>query len=189
MATATIAPEILDRLFNDPVERYELVNGELQPKPMVSIYHSLLMTHLGRILLNRLEELGRAEEFWVLTDPLTKIRDDHWRRPDIAVLRAEDAEPWQYVMPGHWPVLCIELVSKRSQTVDDLLEKCKLYHAQGVPHCWVLEPQSRIAWQYDSVGEARWIQRTAPLSAGTIGISFSLDEIWQGLHNKRHARE
>ena len=189
MATTTVAPEILDRLFNDDLHRYELVDGELQSKPMVSIYHSLLMTHLGRMLLNKLEELGQAEEFWVLTDPLAKIRYDHWRRPDVVVIRAEDAEPWKYVMPGHWPVLCIELVSKPSQTVDELLEKCKLYHAQGVPHCWVLEPESRVAWQYDSDAEPRSITGAASLSIPAVGISFSLDDVWQGLRNKRGARE
>ena len=43
MATVTIAPEILDKLFNDDVERYELVGGELKAKPVVSISQNLIM--------------------------------------------------------------------------------------------------------------------------------------------------
>jgi hypothetical protein len=33
MATTTVAPETLDKLFGDGVERYELVDGELQANP------------------------------------------------------------------------------------------------------------------------------------------------------------
>lgn len=142
MASTTVAPEIFDKLFTEEVQRYELVNGELRAKPMVSIFHGLLMAWLSHLLHLRLTELGKSEELWVLADPLAKIREDHWRRPDIAVIKAEDADPWKYVMPGHWPVLCIEIVSPPDQSVDDMLEKCKLYHDQGVQHCWVLEPQS-----------------------------------------------
>ena len=42
MESTTVAPDILRRLFSDSVERFELVDGELQPKPMVSIYQSLM---------------------------------------------------------------------------------------------------------------------------------------------------
>ena len=185
MATTAVSPEILERLFGGTDERYELVDGELRSKPAFSILHSVLMAQLGHILLNKLDQLGKSEEFWVLADPLAKIREDHWRRPDVAVIRAQDAEHWKYVMPGHWPVLCVELVSKPKQTVDELLEKCKIYHAQGVPHCWVFEPESCIAWQYDSDAEPRWVRSTDALTIPPIGISFSLDEIWKGLHHKR----
>jgi len=33
----------LDKLLNNDVERYELINGELQAKPAVSILQSLAM--------------------------------------------------------------------------------------------------------------------------------------------------
>ena len=186
MASTTVAPETLDLLFHDELHRYELVDGELRSKPMVSILHSLLMTHLGSLLLAAIRELDRDEELWVLTDPLARIRTDHWRRPDVAVLRAEDAEEEKYVMPGHWPVLCIELVSIPDQTVGELLDKCKLYHAQGVRHCWVLEPESRTAWAYDNDdSQPKQIAADGQLTASSLGIELKLDEIWRGLHNKR----
>jgi Uma2 family endonuclease len=182
MTSATIPKE----LFEDDVHRYELVDGELREKPMVSIFHSLLLIHLGHLLLNRLEELGKAEQFWVLGDPLAKIREDHWRRPDLAVIKAENAEAWKYVMPGHWPELCIEIVSVPKQSVDEILDKCKLYHAQGVPHCWVLEPESRTAWNYHAAhAQPEWVAGAGVLSAPSIGLEFHPDELWRGLHNKR----
>jgi Uma2 family endonuclease len=185
MTSATVAPEILDQLFYDELHRYELVDGVLEEKPMVSIYHSLLMLHLGRLLLNQLEELGKSDELWALGDLLAKIRDDHWRRPDIAVIKAEDAEPWKYVMPGHWPVLCVEIVSPPHQSVEELLDKCQLYHEQGVPHCWVLEPESRAAWMFDRGSERLWIPSDGRLTAGTTDLALKPADLWCGLHDKR----
>ncbi len=184
MATLTVAPEILDKLFNSDVERYELVDGELQAKPMVSIFHSLIMSWLPHLLLLQLDR----EKFWVLTDPLAKIREDHWRRPDVAVIRAEDAEPWKYVMPGHWPVLCVEIISTPSQTVEELLEKCRLYHAQEVLYCWVIAPESQAVWTYHKGEAPVWVSplSNSELSAGEIRIKLA--DLWDGLHSKRGNR-
>jgi Uma2 family endonuclease len=56
VATTAVSPEILERLFGDTDERYELVNGELIGKPMVSIYHNPLMSHVGYVLISKLKE-------------------------------------------------------------------------------------------------------------------------------------
>jgi Uma2 family endonuclease len=184
--TTTVAPQILEKLFsNDTPKRYELIDGELQAKPMVIIFHSLTMTWLGRLLSERTERLT-DQELWVLTDPLARIREDHWRRPDIAVIRAEDAEPWKYVMPGHWPMLCIEILSPPDQMIDELFDKCKLFHEQGTAYCWVIAPESRAAWVYHKGAEPRWIPAHGALDAGPLLIK--LNDLWRGLKNKRGNR-
>jgi Uma2 family endonuclease len=88
MATTTVAPEILDKLFGNGIERYELVDGELQAKPMVSIARGLMISWISTLLNQQV-----GDDMYVIADPLAKIREDNWRRPDIVVLRAEDAEP------------------------------------------------------------------------------------------------
>lgn len=179
----TISPGILKKLFEDGEMRYELCHGELKALPASSISHGLLLAWIGRLLIERTIALP---DWWVLADPHSKIRDDHWRRPDLAVIRASDAEPWKYVMPGHWPALCIEIVSTPDQTVDDMLEKSKIYHEQGVDHCWVLDPESHTAWTFDRGKEPIWIpNKNGILEASTIGIRLSLNEIWRGLKGKR----
>lgn len=184
MATTTVAPEILDTLFSDDLERYELVDGVLCAKPMVSIFHALVLTWLSKLLNDQ-----AGDDLYVLGDPLAKIREDHWRRPDIAVIRAEDAEPWKYVMPGHWPVLCVEIVSAPSQSVDELLEKCKIYHEQGVSYCWVIAPESRTAWTFHRGAQPVWVPTAGGvLDAPSIGIAVKLTDLWRGLKNKRSNR-
>ncbi len=184
MATLTVAPKILDKLFNGDFERYELVDGALQAKPMVSIFHSLIMGWLPVLLHQQIDR----KKLWLLVDPLAKIREDHWRRPDVAVIRAEDAEPWKYVMPGHWPLLCVEIVSAPDQTVEELLEKCRLYHDQGVLYCWVIAPESQTAWTYHKDETPVWISplSNSELSAGEIRIKLA--DLWDGLNSKRGNR-
>jgi Uma2 family endonuclease len=183
MATSTVSEEILAKLFGESEndERYELVDGNLEAKPMTSIFHSLAMIRLGRLLD---EQVG--DDYYVLADPISKIRETEWRRPDIAVLKAEDGEPWKYVMPGHWPQLCVEIVSVPDQTTEEMLEKCALYHAQGVPFCWVIEPESRTAWTYHAGASSVWVPTSGTLEAGPIRISPG--EIWRGLKNKKGNR-
>lgn len=184
MATTTVASGILEELFGSG-QQWGLVDGELRTKPKVSIYHALITSWLS-MLLN--QQVG--DELYVLSDPLAKIREDQWRRPDVAVIRAEDAEPWKYVMPGHWPVLCVEIVSLPDQTVEEMLEKCKLYHAQGVSYCWVIEPESQAAWTFHRNEAPVWVPsgEGGTLAASEIGIAVKLAELWQGLKRKRGNR-
>ncbi len=179
-----VAPTIFEELFGSGPE-CELVDGELRAKPMVSIYHALITSWLS-MLLN--QQVG--DDLYVLSDPLAKIREDEWRRPDTAVIRAEDAEPWKYVMPGHWPVLCVEIVSLPDQTVEEMLEKCKLYHKQGVTYCWVIEPESQAAWTYHRNEAPVWVPtgEGGTLAARDIGINVKLAELWKGLKRKRGNR-
>lgn len=184
--TTTVAPQILEKLFkDDSPERYELIGGELQAKPMVSIFHSLIMTWLGHLLVEQTEKVTN-QELWVLTDPLAKIREDHWQRPDIGVIRAEDAEAWKYVVPGHWPLLCVEILSPPNQTIDELFDKCRLFHEQGTEYCWVIAPESRAAWIYHKGMEPRWVPASGALDAEPLLIQ--LTDLWRGLKNKRGNR-
>ena len=100
---------------------------------MVSLFHSAITAWLGHLLVVQTEKLTDQEP-WVLTDPLAKIREDHWLRPNIVVVRAEDAEAWKYVIPGHWPLLCVKILSPPDQTIDELLSKCKRFYEPGVDY-------------------------------------------------------
>jgi Uma2 family endonuclease len=99
------------------------------------------------------------------------------------LLKAEDGEPWKYIMPGHWPQLCVEIVSVPDQTTEEMLDKCKLYHEQGVPFCWVVEPESRTTWKFHAGEASVWVPGSEVLEAGAIRVPVA--EIWRGLKNKR----
>jgi Uma2 family endonuclease len=91
-------------------------------------------------------------------------------------------------MPGHWPLLCLEIVSPPKQTVEGMLKKCELYHKQGVSYCWVIEPESRAAWTYHKGGSSKWICESAGGVLDANTISIQLTDVWRGLKDKRSSR-
>jgi len=58
-----------------------------------------------------------------------------------------------------------------------MLAKCELYHAWGVPFCWVINPEKQIAWQYHSGGEPVHVDRNGTLAAAGE-LSIRLEELF-----------
>ena len=148
----------------------EYVDGELIPKPMGTKKHSQVQANITRILGNRYEGT-----FNPLPELTTRIRETQFFVPDIAV---EDLKkPIQGRYPGaKEPVaLCVEIVSPPDR-VGKLFGKCEEYHKWGVPYCWVIDPERKIAWEYfpEDV-EPR--KAAGKLTAG--GIQLTLDEVFQ----------
>jgi Uma2 family endonuclease len=50
------------------------------------------------------------------------------------------------------------------------LAKCELYHAWGVPFCWIVDPQKQTAWQYHAGGEPERIGQDGVLQAGELSV-------------------
>jgi Uma2 family endonuclease len=179
MATTTVPADVMARLFDEdgPVQ-YELVNGNLEAMAVSNLFHGIIAWWLASLLAQQ-----TGDDVLVSVDVHSKIDEENWRRPDIIAIRAEDVEGWKYVMPGHWPFLCIEIVSAPDQTAEEMFRKCEVYHAQGVSYCWVLEPISRTAWTYHKGQKPIWISSEGgELDAGAIRIA--LTEVWRGLKNR-----
>lgn len=120
----------------------EYVNGLLVPKGMGNRKHSRLQRRL-------LELLQVFSEFEAFPELHTRLRENEFRIPDIAVERKPVPEE---IYPTRAVHLCIEILSP-DQTLGQTLEKCEHYHAWGTPYCWVIDPERQIAWQYDRKGE------------------------------------
>jgi Uma2 family endonuclease len=91
--------------------------------------------------------------------------------PDVCV--ADD-------FPGPYPtepvLLCCEILSPEDR-LGTMLGKCEEYHAWGVPHCWVIDPVKRTAWEYHASAEP--VRATETLRAG--GISVGIEELFSTL--------
>ena len=64
--------------------------------------------------------------------------------PDIGVDRRDRRQDPYPVSPIH---LCIEILSPGDRTAE-VLAKRGTYHAWGTAHTWLIDPESRRAWQY-----------------------------------------
>ena len=143
------------RLTGKPYCEYR--DGALFPKAMPAKLHSIIQ----RILMRLLEKLG-AQVFPELTVRTTPTR---YLVPDVAV--AVD-------FPGPYPTEPVLLCCDR---LGATLGKCEEYHAWGVPHCWVIDPVKRTAWEYHAAAEPARVTET--LRAG--GLSVSLEDLFSAL--------
>jgi Uma2 family endonuclease len=161
----TTAPDILLEqvpedvyLVSPEFEYAEYLDGIVIEKPVPHKKHGRLVVWLSTLIEQ--SDYGGAVEV------RSKLGPRHYRLPDLAV--APKAE-WQ-TGPGYPEkpyFLCVEILSNRKD-FKATVEKCHLYHVWGVPHCWILDPESETAWQYDKDTQ---VMKTSELSAGSLRLS------------------
>ncbi len=144
----------------------EYIDGELFPKSMATREHSQAQANIMRHVV-----LNNEEQFQALPELTTRLRTTKFFVPDIAV--EELARPIQgrYPGPGDPVFLCVEIKSPDDR-IGKLFGKCEEYHNWGVPHCWVIDPERKVAWEYTPDDpEPRKVD--AALSAGPIRIPLT----------------
>jgi Uma2 family endonuclease len=149
----------------------EYVDGELIPKALADKHHSQVQANISVLIHN-----GYGGTMNPLTELTTRVRETQFYVPDISV---EDlAKPIQGRYPGpNDPVfLCIEVVSPPDR-VGKLFGKCEEYHKWGVPYCWIVDPERKIAWEYFPTDiEPRRTEEV--LTAGPIRLGLR-DVFWR----------
>ena len=65
---------------------------------------------------------------------------------------------------------CASKILSPEDRVGATLAKCELYHAWGVPFCWVIDPEKQTGWQYHSGGEPERLDRSGTLTAGELKV-------------------
>jgi Uma2 family endonuclease len=142
----------------------EYVDGLLVPKALGTRRHGKLQ---GRIALLIEAAFPHYEAIPELTVRISRTK---YLIPDVAVDRRDRAQDPHALLPVH---LCIEIVSPDDR-LPEVLAKCETYHAWGTPHTWVIDPQTRRAWQHSKGSSALEIDAaTGELAAGDIRIRLS----------------
>ncbi len=137
----------------------EYLDGVLRQKSMPTLKHSKAQY--------RSISLVAAHGYEALPELTVRLSATKWLVPDVAVGRKlEDPYPTTPL------VLAIEILSP-DERVGAMLAKCEEYHAWGTPHCWVIDPEKQIAWEYHKGGEPVRIESTGSLHAGDIEIAVS----------------
>ena len=148
----------------------EYVDGVLLPKSMGTKKHSQVQANIAKLIGSRYDEILNP-----LPELTTRLREGQFYVPDLAV---EDlAKPIQGRYPGpHDPVLlCVEIVSPPDR-VGKLFGKSEEYHKWGVPYCWVIDPERKMAWEYfPDDPEPRKVEEM--LTAGPIQLT--LDDVFR----------
>ncbi len=137
----------------------EYIDGVLRPKPMATSLHGLVIALLLALL--RRQGIDARPEVTVRLSPTKFLIPDL-----IADHTIPDPYPTEPVM------LCVEILSPEDR-VGAMLAKCEEYHAWGVPHCWVIDPAKRTAWEYDAQCDPVRVESSGILHAGNLAVRLA----------------
>lgn len=143
MATAALIP-VSEYLATTYRPDRDFLDGVLKERNMGEQSHAHLQGILTRIF-------GTHRHDWhvrVLPEQRVQTSTDHFRIPDICVLRSSDPKD---PIVRFAPLLCIEILSK-DDSLSDLQERVNDYAGLGVAHIWVIDPWTRRAWLASTQG-------------------------------------
>jgi Uma2 family endonuclease len=178
MATVLNPAETLPirELDSDAAELYEVVDGRVVENPGMGALQSILATYLDQLMgpFARAHQLGWvAVETLFLLDSARRLK----RRPDLAFvsirrwpleLPIPPTECWEVV-----PDLAVEFISE-SNTAAKVDKKIDEFFQAGVAAVWVVFPETRKVYVYDSPTQVHVLRIGDELDGGAIVPGFRL---------------
>lgn len=186
MTAVALNPPVLNGVANrrDDERVYEIVNGEPREVEPMGLYENLLASELFIHLANfvaarRLGTPVFETMFLLKRDPLLQ------RKPDIAFVSKARRPRGPIARQAAWevaPDLAVEIVSP-TNLADEVDSKVVEYFEAGVRLVWVLFPETRRMYIYESLERMRAIGVNDQLDGGDIlpGFSIRLGDLFAAL--------
>lgn len=138
----------------------ELIDGIEREKPRPKWLHALLQRRILLALIEWEKQLGG----YAVNEIDVRCGADRLT-PDVA-FTVDAKRNNGVVIEG--TLLAVEIISP-GQTVGELFDKCERLDKGGVPYCWVIHPQKRMAWEYHA-SDGIFHEATEVLKAGDIRV-------------------
>jgi len=122
----------------------DYVDGEVLERNLGERDHSKLQKRL--ILF-----FGNREDQWrvhVFPEQRVQVARTRFRVPDVCVVAGVEPEEQIFTKP---PMVCIEILSPED-TMTRMQDRINDYLAFGVSHVWVLDPNTKRAYDYTAAG-------------------------------------
>jgi Uma2 family endonuclease len=163
MAAGTTPVSVEDYLRTSYKPTCEYVDGVLHQKPVPTWMHGLLQAHLAMLINQGFHDFVAASEVNV------RIRTEKYFVPDLIVQRRDWIQSPYPTSPVH---LCAEVLSPEDR-MSEVLAKCEEYHAWGVETTWIVDPETRRAWQYQRGQRPAEVPAAGALQADGISIRLA----------------
>jgi Uma2 family endonuclease len=147
----------------------DYIDGVLRQKSMPTWKHGVIQGTLIALIKNGFRRFLAAAEVTV------KIRTGKYFVPDVVIQRRDRIQEPYPAEPVH---VCVEILSPEDR-VSETFAKCEEYHEWGVEMTWIIDPESRRAWEYRKGQLFVEIPETGSLTAD--GISIPLHEVFADL--------
>jgi Uma2 family endonuclease len=138
----------------------DYIDGVLRQKPMATMKHSAIQGQLI-VLIN-----PRFPQFFAGPELTVKIRTGKYLVPDVAVQRRDRRQDPYPEEPIH---LCVEILSPEDR-FSEALSKCEEYHVWGVETTWIVDPETRQAWEFRKGHRPVEVPPNGSLTADGISI-------------------
>ena len=116
----------------------EYVDGVLFPKSMPTSDHSTVQGTLLALLR------AQFPRYWVGAELGVQVRPGKFLVPDLAV---QDRQKMQRPDPTD-PIVLVSKSFRPDDSLNKTVAKCEVYHEWGTVNTWIIDPQTRRAWQY-----------------------------------------
>ena len=180
---ATLSEQVIDDFATADEPRYEVIDGQKVEKPLMGSFQILL----GSILHGELRafakqhRLGRAvTEMLFNLDPRGKTM----YCPDVAFVSYERWPRERKIDSGRgWdvvPELAIE-VNSPTNKASEVLKKIRAYFQSGVLQVWVVFPEVRQVYVYESSTKVQILALADALDGGELlpGFGLTLAELFE----------
>jgi Uma2 family endonuclease len=111
----------------------------------------------------------RFREFLTGSELTVKIRTGKYLVQDVAVQRRDHIQDPYAIGPVH---LCVEILSPEDR-FSEVVAKCEDYHEWGVETTWIIDPESRRAWEFQKGHRPVEIPAAGSLTADPISVPLA----------------
>lgn len=135
--TAITEEEYLRTSFDNPDREFR--DGELVERSLPIFDHGETQGDLYACF----SSLRAKYPVFPCVETRVKIRSGRYLIPDVAVFKGMRPPP----VPDTPPLVVIEILSPDDR-MPEVLEKLEAYHAWGVQHVWLVDPETRRLYSY-----------------------------------------
>ena len=174
MATQPMPDEpwtVREYLSTDWSPDREFVDGRIEERNVGEKEHSIIQRYLTFLFTLKRGEWGVE----VFPELRTQIAARNFRVPDVLVVLA--GQSFQRYLK-HPPLIAVEVLSSEDR-LSNIEDKAGQYHHFGIPHIWIVDPQSRQVYRYTPAGLEK-IQ-TGELTVPGTPIRVDLSEMFAEL--------
>lgn len=141
----------VDDLMQVADERVELINGEIQKRPMARSEHALIQSGLSDEVapLKRRDGVGG---WWIMTEVSVRYSEHNCPVHDLAGWRKERLPQRPSGMMTQLPDWVCEITSPGHER-KDMFSIFMLLQRQQVPYYWVISPEDQTLIAYGLAGE------------------------------------
>jgi Uma2 family endonuclease len=149
----------------------EYVDGVIEERDLGEFEHAFLQLFLGSIFVAHRAEWGVVS----VTEQRVQTQRDHYRVPDLAVLRKRLPRERILTRP---PLLVIEILSPED-TLRRTAAKAAEYRAFGIEHVWVIDSTARVG--YRGTADGLELSRSGELTIPETPIRIVLADLFAEL--------